>query len=375
MERRFDYDAREKGRAYSADPYRLPREQWLEPLATEFSAYEKWRTASVFPGRCWQQRQRPETFAKSVIEYECFFGYQVSTAGRAASCLRLKDILNTDLLHGYAYWHAEVRAGGASRFIEKSLGTFLAAARCYFKSDADTLDRIVRLKMEMKPNVIRDQRLRWVSLSTLEKVGEAEYPNGQSSANSVYSALAAQRSLIIRLMVRRPLRSRNVREMQLGRNLYRESGNWMIEFLGNELEVERRGSQPNIYRISFPPDLERSLEEFLQKWRPVLNDKDAKSVFLTMHGQPLSQGALNKQIQKAVYSYTGRPTNVHLIRHIWATEYIERTQNFSVAASVLGDKLETVLRHYAHLRTHNAGKHADDFLAEVLGNGDLHGKR
>jgi len=49
-----------------------------------------------------------------------------------------------------------------------------------------------------------------------------------------------------------------------------------------------------------------------------------------------------------------------------ATEYIDATQNFSVAAAVLGDELETGLRRYTHLRTSNAGRQADEFLAKVL---------
>ena len=80
----------------------------------------------------------------------------------------------------------------------------------------------------------------------------------------------------------------------------------------------------------------------------------------------MSQSALHKQIAKATYEYTGRATNPHLVRHIWATEFIMSTQGFTVAAAMLGDELETVLRRYAHLQLLDAGQQADRFLVELF---------
>ncbi len=109
------------------------------------------------------------------------------------------------------------------------------------------------------------------------------------------------------------------------------------------------------------------LETFLKEWRPVLKKNGNDHVFLSRKGKTLSQNAINAQVRKAIYEHTGRLTNIHMIRDIWATEYIEATQNFSIAASVLGDRLETVLRRYVHLRMTNAGQKADEFIAKILG--------
>lgn len=251
---------------------------------------------------------------------------------------------------------------------------FLATARHYLKVDATKLEAMTSLRAQVKPEVARDKRERWNSLATLEAVGLAEYPDGREFPNPVYAALAAQRSLIIRLLVRRPLRSRNIREMQLGRNLYQTAKGWDIEFRGMELKVSRRCGQENVYHVSFPPDLVETLEEFLERWRPVLNTNGSNIVFLSRYGTPLSQSALNKQIKRAVYEHTGRGTNIHLFRDIWATEFIIGTQNLTAAAMILGDELETVLRRYAHLRAHDASQQADEFVAEILGDGFGPGK-
>jgi len=42
------------------------------------------------------------------------------------------------------------------------------------------------------------------------------------------------------------------------------------------------------------------------------------------------------------------------------------TQGFTVAAAMLGDELETVLRRYAHLQLLDAGQQADRFLVELF---------
>jgi len=63
---------------------------------------------------------------------------------------------------------------------------------------------------------------------------------------------------------------------------------------------------------------------------------------------------LNSRFIEKTIAYTGTATNVHLFRDIWATEFILGTQDFITAAEMLNDDIQTVLAHYAHLRTQNA---------------------
>jgi len=243
MKRRFNYAERKKGPCYSREPYRLPRTRWTESLKGEFAEYEHWRTMAFVARRPRQRRQREATFEKTVIEFEAYFGYLVKVAGREVASLRLEDIVRPDWLRDYAIWHAENRTGNEpSRFVHKTLGDFLVIARHYLRADNTILQAISELKTEVTPDTARDERERWNSLTTLESVGLAVYPNGgRSYPNRVYTAVAAQTSLIIRLLVRRPVRSRNIREMRLERNLYKTTGGWMLHFQGKELKVSRRG--------------------------------------------------------------------------------------------------------------------------------------
>jgi hypothetical protein len=366
MKRRFNYKDREKGSCYSRDPYGLPKDQWPESLKTEFAQYEHWRTESYVAGRPRKYRQRESTFQKGLREFEAYFGYLVNVAEYDVGSLCLAHVGDPTLLRAYASWHIKNRTdGNPSRFVQKTLNGFLVVSRHYLKVEGATLQAIVTLKNEMAPDPVRDKRERWNSLITLEQVGLAEYPDG-SVSDPVQAALAVQRSLVIRLLVRRPLRSRNIREMELGRNLFREDNRWTIAFQGVELKVACRKGRENIYRLPFPGCLTELLEEFLEKQRPILNVNDLPNVFVSPKGLVFSPHTLNSFIKKAIYEYTGKATNIHLFRDIWATEYLRQTQDFLTAAEILGDRIETVLAHYAHLRIESAGQAADDFLDRML---------
>ncbi len=57
-----------------------------------------------------------------------------------------------------------------------------------------------------------------------------------------------------------------------------------------------------------------------------------------------------------------------MVRTIWATEYIKATSNLIDAAFMLGDTVETVLKHYAKLLDQDCGKRASQWVAKTLGN-------
>jgi hypothetical protein len=86
----------------------------------------------------------------------------------------------------------------------------------------------------------------------------AERPDVSRAAN-------VRTSLILRLLIRIPLRQRQVRELQLGRDLYRNPrGDWQLHFAGAGRKVGRWRGHPNIFAPPFPPDLGPHLEAYLR---------------------------------------------------------------------------------------------------------------
>ena len=69
------------------------------------------------------------------------------------------------------------------------------------------------------------------------------------------------------------------------------------------------------------------LEEWLAVHRPKLpNAADSRFVFLTMYGKPHIGKTLHADLSSAVAMRTGKRFYPHLIRSIWATEYLEQTR-------------------------------------------------
>ena len=74
--------------------------------------------------------------------------------------------------------------------------------------------------------------------------------------------------------------------------------------------------------------------------------------------------------KSTVYRYTGKHWHPHIIRTVWATEWIRKTHgDFYTAAIMLNDRLETVIAKYTHLLEEDVAEKAYRLLAERNGQG------
>jgi site-specific recombinase XerD len=158
---------------------------------------------------------------------------------------------------------------------------------------------------------------------------------------------------MLRLWTFIPYRQRNMREMQRHTNLLQDEGIWKIRFVGEQLKVAKKQGQVNHFELPFPPDLVPALETYLTTWRPILSaasHHQFSNVFLTRFGTPYSRQTLHLTTARTVYVHTGKRWHPHIVRTVWATEWIRETHgDFYTAAIMLNDKFETVVRNYAHL--------------------------
>ena len=259
--------------------------------------------------------------------------------------------------------------------------TIAAIANVLTHSQARTLADFA--KTLKPPTPLHTKRAHWVSLATLEQVADACLVEGRrpflSTIHTKYPgsrrATQFQCGLMLKLLVRVPLRQRNVRELRLERNLYKDpqTGHWHLHFSGDELKIGHRGAQANEYTMDLSADttnLVPVLEEFLQVYRPRLPGATAAPfLFLTKWGNPFTMDSLHAELSSAVAMRTGQRFYPHLIRSIWATEYIEKKRDFTGAAYMLGDSVATVLRAYQHVLGKDQHAKAKDFLAEALRTG------
>ena len=156
---------------------------------------------------------------------------------------------------------------------------------------------------------------------------------------------------MLQLLILLPLRARNICELQREQNLYQDDeGLWHLEFKGAELKTQMRHGRLNRLHLplsTYAPGFIPLLEEFLHTHRPKLPNADhLPHLFITLRGRPWTRNSLHKALPIAVLMVTGKRFYPHLIRTIWASEYISKTGNFATAAYMLNDHEETVMGRY-----------------------------
>lgn len=338
---------------------------------------------------------------------------------------------------------------GVTRGLENRIIALETLAKHYLKNAA-AAEFLKELRRTLDfPTQIRNKESFLVSLRDLERMGRSLYPFNElrssqlqktvlsddkrlldymaknkafpeyskNGGNNFRGRRLAHRvcfAVMTRLLIRLPLRQRNLREMRLDKNLSRDGDKYVIRFQGKELKVERRGDQAN--KVLFTIERDETgffelLEEWLNFWRPCLvnfhqkyirtpngkaeiaqaladasgpcpNFSRAKPadcgaennsyVFLNMNGMPWALQSLTANFRRFSYRYLGIALTPHLVRDCFATEYIRQTRartghaDIVGAAEMLGDTIGTVEKHYAHILGEEAQSMPKKWLREWL---------
>jgi len=354
-------------------PYKIKYQDWNPFLKEEYEKYYNWATAPISQGRPAHIKKRPSTMDSQLPHLEALVGYLVNIKKFDQKKIRLNDIFDIEVIVDFESWFINERHKQVIVLSIEILKTLETIAK-YYLHDKELGEQINSLKKTLgKPRSTYSKDEIWVSLKELEIIALSEYERGKKMKISPYhknsgvlKALCMQRSLIIRLLVRCPMRQRNIRDMKLNQNLKLVNGKWIIEFIGEENKVALKSGVENVYKMNFPIDLQQQLEEFIYEYRPLLCRNNYENVFLNRNGGLYDHASLNLEIKKCVYSYTEKPLNIHMFRTIWATEFILKTKDFITASIRLNDRIETVLKHYSHLFNIDTEAKVTEFLKEVL---------
>jgi site-specific recombinase XerC len=354
---------------YHGVAYTLPQTAWPPAIA---QAWQEYRT------RC-GVRIRETSFASYLIQMRMYLGYFVNVQGLTPT---LDDLFAVAQLAAFVRWHA-ARMGRTLSVQGRQTAIMIATMAKVLEHPAQHTLADFRRSLKV-PTPVHNKRNHWVSLATLEAVAEACLAEGRAPlvpagrASRFPGAQRAgrfQRGLILKLLIRVPLRQRNIREMQLGKHLAKDpqTGHWHLAFRGDELKVGNRGAAVNKYEVNlttYCPEWLPLLDEFLQVHRPKLpNAATSRFLFLGQHGIPYSTKTLHMDLSEVVAMRTGQRFYPHLIRTIWATEYLDKTQDFATAATMLGDTLGTVMKTYYDVIHRDQHAKAKAFLGTALHTG------
>jgi hypothetical protein len=307
-----------------------------------------------------------------------YWGYLAHIVGRPPTW---EDLFDQAQLRAFVRWHAaRLDRQPITHAGQLVVITAAMVAKVLGRPDARSLADFRNTLHPAAPLHIK--RDHWVSLAEIEAAAEAWLKDGrlptpprkQTLHPGGRNAGRFQKGVILKLLVRVPLRQRNVRELKVDKNLYQDRDeHWHLHFSGAELKIGMRGPRVNEYHVDltdYCPDFIPVLEEFLNTYRPKLPNA-AASPFLFLssgHGRPFGQAGLALELRAAVGMRTDPPKRFypHLIRSIWATEYLQRTQDFTTAAVLLGDTLQTVMKTYYDVVNKDHHAKAKAFLSTAL---------
>lgn len=360
--------------------YRLPFEQCPQALQDDLTAYLRWCEAPL-------ARNRPRSIAKRPVTSlnisRCILrlaGFATTILQEPVASLTLRALCQPGLIEAFVNWWFTERHGKMTGGLEHYL-TIPRTIAVHWLKDPELGETLNKMIQTLPPaEAVRDKQTRWLALSRIEEVALSVYPlNPRRLQDYPDLRLPSYRhrytwrrtafyvgfSLIMRLLIRLPMRQRCIREMMLGKNLYPDhAGVWQIRFVGTELKVAQARGVLRRYEFPFPADLLDLLEEWLREWRPRLVGPDETHVFMNSFGHPFTEPKhLSNMMSRMTYRFTGVGVTPHIIRDIWVTEYLSKFPgDIAGAARRLGNTEEMILRHYAHIIKRDVDARADAFL-------------
>ena len=189
---------------------------------------------------------------------------------------------------------------------------------------------------------------------------------------SVQQALFKRDALLLNVAVVNPLRIRTLSLITCDEgegNLYQpESSEWRLRLAGDAFKNDE-GSKLTCYDVAIP-GIGTRIEEYLFEYRPVLIEHcpDSPYLFPSTRSADGRHDGLGRVIEKITKRYIPEIISFgpHGIRHLVASAYLKaHPKDYLTVAELLHDKLETVIRAYAHLSKDDSMSRYADYLNSI----------
>ncbi|MBC8192858.1 MAG: tyrosine-type recombinase/integrase [FCB group bacterium] len=359
--------------------YSVRLHQWPDAMQAEYQKYRSWCLAGFDLERDPKYRQRAISADQNLSNLERVVGFAKNIEGRDPSAFSMAMFFNNALIKRYINWMVEVRNGGVVRITQVRLvAQLLGMARGYF-SNSEAVVWLAEIKERLEPEPVKDKRKSLISRQDLLKVPDhirskrlQILNRGKRDGRKVSERNQANlilQELLFRLLLERPLRQRNIREMKLGKNLIQtEKGSWLLRFEG----IGMKNGKP--YEISYPKSLAPLLNEYLNKYRLRLcNGADNEYVFPNPNGGHIDPRVIQRIVDVNTIETLGKHMTPHLIRDCVAYHVLKnRPEEYHMVSLILSHAdVKTTLRIYGHYTPEDAGARYDD----LINNLDVENKR
>ena len=354
----------------SRDNYGLARDLWPQGCKERFEAFERGARNQNREGeKRWRGPLRGVSIQHMEKEVAQFLGYLHNIRGALPDDATLLSALgDRKKVVEFIDWHIRDRCGGKEHAYHGNTLDQFATFLGWLGGNQKTVDHYRRIASTLDPVRVKDpfperpmdyeEYVRGAMRALQEK--KTEFENAKGKQARTRAACRYRDALILALLVCRPLRSRNIREMELGMNLYKEVDTWKLRFLRHQAKARH-------YVCDFPRQLADWLEFFLADVRPVLSENiKTKVVFLTKSGKPLTPQDLWRRLRQIGEEYLGLQTNPHMFRYLIPSAYLVKYPNaLDQMQALLGHStIQTTIRCYVHTYSQVASRKVAEKIRE-----------
>ena len=190
-------------------------------------------------------------------------------------------------------------------------------------------------------------------------------------SGGVIQACLKRDALLLSLLISNPLRVINLKIMTWSPdnagNLYKDGDkSWRIRFNSNEIKTDKP------YNVKVASWLVNRLEAYIEEYRDtILGSRDSKVLFVSSRE---SEAVKWEHLDVRVKVITKRLIpetpgfGAHAFRHLVATDWLTKNPNdFLTVAELLNDRIETVIKHYAHLKKDQSFDRYENYVLGVMG--------
>jgi integrase len=358
-----------------AGHYGLNRKLWPKKVRNDFERFFRFsRYQESIDGRSAKEfRDRSSEKAYQTV-LSAYLGFLADIRKVDISDLGLREMIaNEDWVIGFVHWHKTERGGGRDRDLHQTI--FSRFAILLEEMWCDPISSTYREYMAQIDPVRKDPRFEDTLIPFLELlaaakqalkdaklVGEKAKARG-SKRDLTKAAVAIHDAFLFAYLILRPLRESNIVDQSMDENLVlAEEGGHVIVVSS----AEEKGEKP--FRIKFPESLEEALKEYVDHWRPILNRRNDRRLFMTSRGGRLTPKLLGDRTAKLGQKYLGiKKLNPHFFRALVVSSYLADYPNqFEMARQLLGHRhLETTLRYYIHIHALHASRRAAQFARDT----------
>lgn len=203
----------------------------------------------------------------------------------------------------------------------------------------------------------------------------ADRPTGYPIKEAVW----ARNLVLIKVLASNPLRRRNLAHLTWRADntgaLYQRSDNsWWIRIPRSQFKNARGAAGELPYDSPVHSSAWVDIEKYLFTYRPLLQSSPTDLVFLTIKRpdrgpthKPWTDMGQTVNLLTAKYLPKCRGVSTHAFRHLTATAILKADGgDFKTAALVLNDRVSTVEKHYARLRSGDGNARMAELLASAF---------